>query len=119
MGRRVVFFRPGVTDPMLASIGSDVMALTSLVLDLLCADEENQIKGCVYVADAKGVKMPHFTVFTPQYYFRVGKTAEVSDFSSIISLNSLVIFLHYLENCFTSAQSFSRCQCPSIACFHQ
>lgn len=78
MGRRVVFFRPGVTDPMLASIGADVMALTSLVFDLLCADEVNQIKGVVYISDTRGVKMPHFTVFSPQYYFRVGKSAEVS-----------------------------------------
>ena len=78
LGRRVVFFRPGVTDPMLASIGSDVMCLTSLIFDLLCADEENQIKGVVYISDTRGVKMPHFTVFSPQYYFRVGKSAEVS-----------------------------------------
>lgn len=78
LGRRVVFFRPGVTDHKSPSVGSDVMVLTSLVFDLLCSEEENQIKGVVYVSDAKGVKMPHFTVLSPQYYFRVGKTAEVS-----------------------------------------
>jgi len=77
LGRRVVFYRPGVADPMAPTIGYDVMIFMTLAFELLLEDEENQIRGIVHVADAKGIRMPHFTVFSPQYSFRIGKNTEV------------------------------------------
>lgn len=62
---------------MCPTIGYDVMSLMTLVYDILFEEEENQIKGVVHLADAKGVKMPHFTVFSPTYSFRIGKNTEV------------------------------------------
>jgi hypothetical protein len=78
LGRRVIFYRPGVSDPMSPSCGYDILTITTLAYELIFDDEENQIRGCVHVADAKGIRMPHFTVFSPQYSFRVGKNTEVS-----------------------------------------
>lgn len=77
MGRKVVFYRPGVADPMAATIGYDVLTLNTVLFDMLLDDEEDQIRGVVHIADAKGVRMPHFTVFTPQHSFRIGKNTEV------------------------------------------
>lgn len=77
MGRRVIFYRPGVADPMSPTIGYDILTLMTLAYDLIFEDEENQIRGVVHVSDAKGIRMSHFTVFTPQYSFRIGKNTEV------------------------------------------
>lgn len=81
MGRRVIFYRSGVVDPMCPNIGNDVLTLMTLVYDLILEDEENQIRGVVHVSDAKGIRMPHFTVFSPQYMFRIGKNTEVRNFN--------------------------------------
>lgn len=78
MGRRIIFYRPGVSDPMSPSCGYDILTVATLAYELIFDDEENQIRGCVHLADAKGIRMPHFTVFSPQYSFRVGKNTEVS-----------------------------------------
>lgn len=77
MGRLVIFYRPGIADPTSPTVGYDVLTLMTLVYELVYADEENQIRGVVHVSDAKGLKMSHFTVFSPQYSFRVGKNTEV------------------------------------------
>lgn len=77
MGRRVIFYRPGVADPMSPTVGCDVLTLMTLAYDLIFEDEENQIRGVVHVSDAKGIRMSHFTVFSPQYSFRIGKNTEV------------------------------------------
>lgn len=78
MGRRVIFYRPGVSDPLLPTCGYDILTISTLAYELILEDEENQIRGCVHLADAKGIRMSHFTVFSPQYSFRVGKNTEVS-----------------------------------------
>lgn len=62
---------------MAATIGYDVLTLHTVLFDMLLDDEEDQIRGVVHIADAKGVRMPHFTVFTPQHSFRIGKNTEV------------------------------------------
>lgn len=77
MGRRVIFYRPGVADPMSPTVGFDVLSLMTMAFDMICTDEENQIRGVVHLTDAKGIRMSHFTVFSPQYSFRVGKNTEV------------------------------------------
>lgn len=63
---------------MADNIGFDVMNLFAMVFELILMDEENQIKGVVHVADAKGLGMAHFTVFSPQYSVRIGKNSEVN-----------------------------------------
>ncbi|CRL06985.1 CLUMA_CG019986, isoform B [Clunio marinus] len=76
MGRRVIFYRPGVSNPMSPTCGFDVLTLMTSLFILLCEYEEDQIRGVVHVADASGIKMPHFTVFSPTYSFRIGKVTE-------------------------------------------
>lgn len=78
LGRRVIFYRPGVSDPLLPTCGYDILTISTLAYELILEDEENQIRGCVHLADAKGIRMSHFTIFSPQYSFRVGKNTEVS-----------------------------------------
>lgn len=77
MGRLVIFYRPGIADSMAPTIGYDVLTLMTLVFELVLEEEENQIKGVVHVSDCKGIRMSHFTVFSPQYSFRIGKNTEV------------------------------------------
>lgn len=77
MGRRVIFYRPGVADSMSPTVGFDVLALMTMAYDLILSDEENQIRGVVHLSDAKGIKMSHFTIFSPQFSFRIGKNTEV------------------------------------------
>lgn len=62
---------------MAPNIGYDVLRLMSLAFDMVMDDEENQIRGVVHISDAKGIRIPHFTVFSPQYMFRIGKNTEV------------------------------------------
>jgi hypothetical protein len=92
MGRRVIFYRPGVSDPMSPTCGFDILTITTLAYELIFDDEENQIRGCVHLADAKGIRMPHFTVFSPQYSFRVGKNTEVSCLEFVIGLRIAQLF---------------------------
>lgn len=63
---------------MLPTCGFDILTLMTLVFELILDDEENQIRGIIHLADARGIHPAHFTVFTPQYQFRVGKNSEVS-----------------------------------------
>lgn len=78
LGRKVIFYRPGVADPMSPTVGYDVLTLTHIAYEMIFQEEENQIAGVVHIADCKGIRPPHFTVFSPQYSFRVGKNVEVS-----------------------------------------
>lgn len=73
----MIFYRTGIADPMARNIGYDVLTLMSLAFDMAMEDEENQIRGVVHLSDAKGIRMAHFTVFSPQFMFRVGKNTEV------------------------------------------
>lgn len=78
MNRRIIFYRPGIADPKSSTVGYDVLILLSLVYELVLEDEENQIRGIVHLADAKNIRMPHFTVFSAQKSFRIGKNTEVN-----------------------------------------
>lgn len=78
MGRLIIFYRPGVSNPKSATVGHDILSLMTTVFETVLENEENQIKGVVHLADAKNILMPHFTIFSPQYMFRVGKNTEVS-----------------------------------------
>lgn len=77
LGRRVIFHRTGIADPMLPTIGYDVLILMTVMFELVCDNEEDQIRGIVHLTDARGIKPPHFTVFSPQFQFRIGKNTEV------------------------------------------
>jgi hypothetical protein len=83
MGRLILFYRPGVSNPKSPTVGYDVLILMTLVYEYLLEDEENQIRGVIHLADAKNIRMPHFTVFSPQFMCRVGKNTEVSDFHEL------------------------------------
>lgn len=87
LGRRVIFYRPGVSDPMSPTVGYDILALMTLAYDLILKEEVNQIRGVVHLADAKGMRMSHFTVFSPQYTFRVGKNTEVACVADMRKIN--------------------------------
>ena len=68
---------------MSPSAGYDVLILMTLVYELVLEDEENQIRGVVHLADARGIRPPHFTIFSPQFQFRIGKNTEVCEAGSI------------------------------------
>lgn len=72
----MIFHRTGVADPMLPTIGYDVLILMTVMFELVCDNEEDQIRGVVHLTDARGIKPPHFTVFSPQFQFRIGKNTE-------------------------------------------
>lgn len=77
LGRRVVFHRPGVVNAYSKTDGHDCLTLMTASFETLLEDEENQIRGIVHVSDVSGLGMQHITMFSPQYYFRIGKNTEV------------------------------------------
>lgn len=83
MGRRIIFYRPGMVNPMSPSAGYDVLILMTLMFELVLEDEENQIRGVVHLADARGIRPPLFTIFSPQFQFRIGKNTEVFKAGSV------------------------------------
>lgn len=77
MGRRVIFYRPGVLDPKCPNIARDAQVLSLMVYEAVLEDEENQIRGVVHLVDLKNIRMPHVTMYTPQHLCRLGKNTEV------------------------------------------
>lgn len=90
LGRRIIFVRPGVSDPMCPTTGFDVLILMTVMFELVLETEEDQIRGVVYIGDAKGIRPQHFTIISPNFQFRVGKNTEVS-WSIKKSQNRIVI----------------------------
>lgn len=68
---------------MKPSTGYDILILMTLIFELILEDEENQIRGVIHLADARGIRPPLFTMFTPQYQFRIGKNSEVCHVTKI------------------------------------
>lgn len=77
-GRRVVFYRAGIVDASSKSSGYDTLIINTCSYETLLEDEENQIRGIVHVGDVSGTGMSHFTIFSPQIYYRMGKNSEVN-----------------------------------------
>ena len=75
-GRRVIFARPGVIDLTSATAGMDYLIVLTLTAEALLDDEENQIRGCVYITDHTDVNLNHFKMFSPQFSMRLGKNCE-------------------------------------------
>ena len=78
LGRRVVFHRLGVISAFSPTDGHDSITLQTSSFETFLQGEENQIRGIVHVSDVSGLGLQHLTMFTPQYYFRIGKNTEVT-----------------------------------------
>lgn len=64
-GRRVLLIQPGVFDVNKHTI-KDVFRLFTITADILIEDEENQIRGFVYLVDAAGASLQMLTLVTPK-----------------------------------------------------
>lgn len=75
-GRRVVFYRAGVFKPSIF-YNYELLKLFGIIYETLLEDEENQIRGCVHIADSTGFGFNYLTLFTPQEAVRIARNAEV------------------------------------------
>ncbi|XP_055683182.1 clavesin-1-like [Lutzomyia longipalpis] len=75
LGRRVIMHRPGVFDVQKHK-NYHMLKVHALTYESLLEDEENQIRGFVYVVDAAKIGLQHLTLFTPQEAVRIAKNAE-------------------------------------------
>lgn len=66
--------RPGVFN-LQKHKNYDMLKVHALTYESLLEDEENQIRGFVYVVDAAKIGLQHLTLFTPQEAVRIAKNA--------------------------------------------
>lgn len=64
LGRRVLLIQPKVVDVRRHTL-RDLIRLFTITTDVLIEDEENQIRGFVYLVDAAGASMQLLTLTTP------------------------------------------------------
>lgn len=76
LGRKVLISRLAAADPKITSIGSEGLTLGTMVMETLLDDEENQIRGLVYVADVSGIQLSHYQIFPLDIWFKFGKNIE-------------------------------------------
>ncbi|KAK5640002.1 hypothetical protein RI129_010813 [Pyrocoelia pectoralis] len=74
-GRRVYVVRPGAFDLSKYTNG-DMLKIAGTTFETLIEDEENQVKGFVYLADGHGCGLPYVTLFTPLELVRLVKNGE-------------------------------------------
>ncbi|KAK4872635.1 hypothetical protein RN001_014664 [Aquatica leii] len=74
-GRRVYVVRPGVFD-MNKFTNGDMLRIAAITFETLIEDEENQVRGFVYVADGRGVGLSYITLFSPKEAVRLTKNGE-------------------------------------------
>ncbi|CAG9826419.1 unnamed protein product [Diabrotica balteata] len=75
LGRRVIFYRPGVFD-LYSFSNADMCRIHGVVYETLLEDEENQVRGFVHVADGQGVGFPYLTLFSIKEAVRIVKNGE-------------------------------------------
>uniref|UniRef100_A0A1L8DAJ2 Putative alpha-tocopherol transfer protein n=1 Tax=Nyssomyia neivai TaxID=330878 RepID=A0A1L8DAJ2_9DIPT len=75
LGRRIIMHRPGVFDVQKHK-NYHLLKVHALTYETLLEEEENQIRGFVYVVDAAKIGLQHLTLFTPQEAVRIAKNAE-------------------------------------------
>lgn len=76
-GRLVILSRPGAVDPKLPTVGVDGITLSLMIGEALLEDEENQIRGIVYISDYVNVTWSHYRIFSFTQWFKLAKNAEV------------------------------------------
>lgn len=69
-GRRILLIRSKAIDPSKHTM-RDVMRLFTITTDFLVEDEENQIRGFIYLVDAGGASMQMLTLATPKEAMRM------------------------------------------------
>ncbi|KAB0792679.1 hypothetical protein PPYR_14638 [Photinus pyralis] len=74
-GRRVYIIRPGAFD-LSKYTNADMLKIAGIAFETLIEDEENQVKGFVYLADGQGCGLPYVTLFTPLEMVRLVKNGE-------------------------------------------
>lgn len=84
LGRRIIFYRPGVFNPSVHA-NHEMLKAHAIVYETLMEDEENQINGFVHVIDSTGIGLNYLTLFTPHEAYRIGKNLEVGCFIKLAS----------------------------------
>ncbi|KAF5272788.1 hypothetical protein FQA39_LY07815 [Lamprigera yunnana] len=74
-GRIVYIVRPGVFD-MNKYTNEDILRVAAMAFETLIEDEENQVRGFVYIIDGQGVGLSYITLFTPKEVVRLTKNGE-------------------------------------------
>lgn len=75
LGRRVIFYKPGVFDPSRFE-NLDMVKIHGVCYETLMEDEENQIRGYVHMVDCANLGLRHMTLFTPKEAVRIVKNGE-------------------------------------------
>lgn len=76
LGRRIIISRLAAGSPNISTIGSEGLTLGTMIFETLFDDEENQIKGFVYIADVSGIQISHYHIFPLDIWFKFGKNIE-------------------------------------------
>jgi CRAL/TRIO domain len=92
MGRKILLIRLAVADPSIPNIATEGCTLATVVIEVLLDDEENQIRGLVYIIDVADIKLRHYFLFPFSAWFKFAKNVEVSK-SPRRSLNQIFIFI--------------------------
>lgn len=75
-GRTILFFKPGNVKPVGKTIAQDIFTCIAILMEALTEDEENQIKGFVYIFDVSGLGLGHLGILPIEEWIRVGKNGE-------------------------------------------
>lgn len=76
MGRRILMCRASAFNPS-KHRNYDILRAIGCVIETLLEEEDNQIRGLVYIIDLTGLGLSYMTVFTPSQVLRLFKNAEV------------------------------------------
>ena len=77
LGRTILLSRFAAVDPKISNIANEACSIATMHLETLIDDEENQIRGLVYVFDVSDIKLMHLFIFPITKWFKFGKNAEV------------------------------------------
>jgi hypothetical protein len=77
LGRRIVMCRASAFNPS-KHMNYDILRAIGCVIETLLEEEENQIRGLIYLIDLTGLGFNYLSVFTPSQVLRLFKNAEVS-----------------------------------------
>jgi CRAL/TRIO domain len=76
-GRKMLMFRLGVCDTDVETIVVDAFRLVGLVAEILLEEEENQLRGFVYILDLSGIRIRHYFLLSFTLWFKIFKNLEV------------------------------------------
>jgi hypothetical protein len=78
LGRKIVLVKLSEMDTSIPDVGSCALTLMALIMLVLMENEENQVRGLVYVADFSGISVKQAMVFPLDVWYKFGKNTEVN-----------------------------------------